>query len=218
MNETNTNQNNPQVPSLLFSSLLQAQADLPNPKKDTKGYGYNYAQLDQIITLVKPTLAKYGLGIFQSPVGSIVDGCMTIKTVLYHESGQHLVEQFSLPVKSGSNPVQDYGSSLTYGKRYQILGLLNICPEAEDDDGVGSKPADKKPAAPKRKAVPAKNPIRDPKLVDAVDARLGDLAITDWAEACGFTPHKTKEEKLKKFLSLSDDEIFEMVEEWRKVA
>jgi len=215
MNETNPNQNTPQLTSLLFSSLLQAQTHLANPKKDTTGYGYKYAQLDQIIEIVKPVLAEYGLGIIQSPHGPIVDGCLTLKTIIFHESGQHLIEQFAIPLKEGTNVTQDYGSALTYARRYHLLSLFNLA--AEDDDGAGSKqkaPANKK-AAPIKKPVA---PIRDPKLVDAADQRLSDLQINDWAEANKFTPHKTTEAGLKKFLALSDDELFAKVEEWRKAA
>ena len=214
MNETNTNQNTPQVPNFLFSSLLQAQNELSNPAKNAKGYGYKYATLDTILTLVKPVLAKYGLGIYQHPVGKVEDDCITIKTVLYHESGQHLVEQSAVPIKFNSNPIQDYGSSLTYGKRYQILGLLNICPEDEDKDGQLSKPA--APKTNKPSSDTKKNPIRDAKLVDATDQRIADLAITDWAEGVKFTPHRTAEDGLKKFLALTDDELFAKVEDWRK--
>lgn len=216
MNETNTNQNTPQVPNLLFGSLLQAQTHLANPKKDTKGYGYKYAQLDQIIEIVKPVLAKYGLGVIQSPHGPIVDGCLTLKTIIFHESGQHMIEQFSIPLKEGTNVTQDYGSALTYARRYHLLSLFNLA--AEDDDGAGSN--QKKPAAPKKNNKPSadnkKNPIRDAKLVDAADQRLSNLAITDWAEGTGFTPHRTKEENLQRFLALTDDQLFAKVEEWRK--
>ena len=66
--------------------------------------------------------------------------------------------------------------------------MLNICPADEDTDGVGSQPAKKKAPAKESKEskAPKKQPIRDPKLVDDVDARLAELAITDWAEATGF--------------------------------
>jgi hypothetical protein len=189
---------------------------LANPTKDTQGYGYKYATLDSLITLVKPILSKHGVGIYQA-AGKLEDNTVVIKTVLFHESGQHLIEQAQVPIKFGSNPVQDYGASLTYGKRYALLGLLNICPADEDTDGVGSQPAKKK--APAKKAPASKKPpIRDPQLVDDVDARLAELAITDWAEATGFVPHRTKEENLKRFLDLSDDEIFAKVEAWRNKA
>ena len=216
MNE-NTNQPTPQPTSLLFGSLLQAQTHLANPKKDTTGYGYKYAQLDQIIEIVKPVLAEYGLGIIQSPHGPIVDGCLTLKTIIFHESGQHLIEQFAIPLKEGTNVTQDYGSALTYARRYHLLSLFNLA--AEDDDGAGSK--QKAPAAPKKNKPSSnaqKNPVRDPKLVDAADERLSDLQINDWAEANKFTPHKTTEAGLKKFLALTDDELFAKVEEWRKAA
>ena len=213
MNETKPNQNNTQDSSILFGSLLQAQTHLANPKKDTTGYGYKYAQLDQIIEIVKPVLAEYGLGIIQSPHGPIVDGCLTLKTIIFHESGQHLIEQFAIPLKEGTNITQDYGSALTYARRYHLLSLFNLA--AEDDDGAGSKQK-----APKNKpsSNAKKNPVRDPKLVDAADERLSDLQINDWAEANKFIPHRTTEVGLKKFLALSDDELFAKVEEWRKAA
>jgi hypothetical protein len=213
MNETNTNQNNTQAPFELYNSLLKAQAEIPNPEKGAKGYGYKYATLDSIIKVIKPILAKHGLGLYQFPVGAIENDCVTIKTVLFHSNGQSLEEQSSIPVKFNSNPVQDYGASLTYGKRYQLLGLLNICPQDEDKDGELSKPVAKnnKPSSDAKK-----NPIRNAKLVDAADQRIANLAITDWAEGTGFTPHRTKEESLQRFLNLSDDDLFATVEKWRK--
>jgi hypothetical protein len=219
MNENQTNENevqNAPIPLHIFAALLAAQSELANPTKDAQGYGYKYATLDSILTLVKPILKKHDVGIYQA-AGKIEDTTVIIKTVLFHKSGQHIIEQAQVPIKFGSNPVQDYGASLTYGKRYALLGMLNICPADEDTDGVGSQPSKKK--APAKKAPASKKPpIRDPQLVDDVDARLAELAITDWAEATGFVPHRTKEENLKRFLDLSDDEIFAKVEAWRNKA
>ena len=219
MNENQTNQNEVQevpIPLHIFSALLAAQSELANPTKDAQGYGYKYATLDSILTLVKPILSKHNVGIYQA-AGKIEDNTVIIKTVLFHKSGQHIIEQAQVPIKFGSNPVQDYGASLTYGKRYALLGMLNICPADEDTDGVGSKPAKEKTPA-KKASAPKKQPIRDPKLVDRVDARLAELEIIDWAEGSGFIPHRTKEDQLQRFLDLSDDEIFEKVEAWRNKA
>jgi len=92
--------------------------------------------------------------------------------------------------------------------------LFNLA--AEDDDGAGSK--QKAPQKNKPSSDAKKNPVRDPKLVDAADERLADLQINDWAEANKFIPHRTTEAGLKKFLALTDDELFAKVEEWRKAA
>ena len=71
MNETTTNQTPQVLPFQIFSSLLKAQNEVTNPAKNAKGYGYKYATLDTILTLVKPILAKHGLGIYQHPVGPL---------------------------------------------------------------------------------------------------------------------------------------------------
>ena len=81
MNESNT-QSNSQDLALIFQSLQLVQNDLRNPTKDTKGHNYKYAQLDQILEILKPVLAKYDLGIMQSPSGAVVEGCLTLKNHL----------------------------------------------------------------------------------------------------------------------------------------
>ncbi len=217
MNETENQMAHP-VPNHIFASLILAQADLVNPKKDTQGYGYRYSSLDQILAVIKPVLAEHDLGLFQHVVGGIENDCITIKTVLIHKSGQHLIEQAQVPVTFKSNPIQDYGAALTYGKRYALLGMMNIFPEDEDTDGVGSKEKPPEKKIPPKKHGPKKQPIRDPDLVDAVDERLTSLSIADWAEATKFFPHRTVEKELKRFLALSDDEVMEKVEEWRSKA
>ena len=128
MNENQTTENEVQeaaIPLHLFSALLAAQSELANPTKDSQGYGYKYTQLDSILTLVKPILKKHGVGIYQA-AGKIEDNTVIIKTVLFHESGQHLIEQAQVPIKFGSNPVQDYGASLTYGKDMLCLHVEHL--------------------------------------------------------------------------------------------
>lgn len=216
MNE-DTNQIITAAPASVFAGLAACQTELSNPAKDSQGYGYKYSTLDQILTLVKPVLAKYKLGFYQTPVGQIENESLKIKTCLFHASGQFIETEFSLPIKFGTNPVQDFGAALTYGKRYALLGLLSIFPEDEDTDGVGSKEVKKKPS-PQKKKVPSKasskNPIRDPKLVDAVEKRLDALEIVDWAEGTGFIPHKTAEPNLTRFLAFTDEELLTKVKDW----
>lgn len=219
MNE-NTNQVITPAPTAVFAGLAACQTELSNPAKDSQGYGYKYSTLDQILTLVKPVLAKYKLGVYQTPVGEIENESLKIKTCLFHANGQFIETEFSLPIKFGSNPIQDFGAALTYGKRYALLGLLSIFPEDEDTDGVGSKEVKKKPSISKKKPSiskkkdPPKNPIRDPKLVDAVEKRLDELEILDWAEDTNFIPHKTSEPNLTRFLEFTDEDLLTKVKDW----
>lgn len=211
MNENNTNKDGTIVPNFLFQSLRLAQEEISNPKKNTKGHNYKYAQLDQVLALLKPILSKHGLGIMQTPHGKIEDGCLTLKTVIFHESGQHLVEQFQIPIPQGRNITQDFGSCLSYARRYSILSLFSLA--QEDDDGKGSAPApqNNKPSSDVKKTRPSN---AHAKLMEEADKRIAELEILDWAEGVNFVPHKATEDFLKKFMSRTDDEIRAKVSEW----
>ena len=50
--------------------------------------------------------------------------------------------------------------------------------------------------------------------MEDADKRIEKLEILDWAEGVKFIPHKSSEDKLKKFMSLTDTEIKAKVIEW----
>ena len=211
MNEEQHNQTGTIVPNFLFQSLRLAQEEISNPKKDTKGHNYKYAQLDQVLAIIKPILSRHGLGIMQTPHGKIEDGCLTLKTVIFHESGQHLVEQFQIPIPQGRNITQDFGSCLSYARRYSILSLFSLA--QEDDDGQGTKPIApaNKPSSDAKKKRPS---TAHAKLMEDADKRIAELGILDWAEGVKFIPHKSSEDVLSKFMALTDAQIEAKVMEW----
>ena len=49
----------------IASALVAAQSEFPSIPKNAQGYGYKYATLDDILTIVKPILHKNGLAITQ---------------------------------------------------------------------------------------------------------------------------------------------------------
>jgi hypothetical protein len=186
--EENTTQPPAPTPdtSALFKALIAVQMIVQNPIKDTKGYSYKYAQLDQLIELSKKELANHGLGLLILPVGKIENNCMTVKVTIFHQNGTHLVDHFQVPLKKGSNPTQDFGSAYTYARRYATLGVLNVAPE--DDDGQGSQ-----------------RPNND--LVRKAKSRLEKLGGWEWAEIKGFDPETSTDPRIEKFLKLSDEEL-----------
>lgn len=200
MNENNPNNANTPQPSMLLPALLLASSELSNPKKDTKGHNYKYATLDQILEIVKPVLKRHQIGVLQSPTGTLENDSVSIKTILFHSSGESLTEVFQIPMQIKSNPTQDFGAAVTYGKRYALLSMLAICPEDEDTDGVGSKE--------KPKITPNHG-----RLMEEADKRIGNLNITKWAEAV-FIPHKQSQARLEKFMDRTDEEILKTVSKW----
>jgi hypothetical protein len=177
--------------SALFSALIAVQLMVQNPVKDTKGYSYKYAQLDQLIELSKAKLAEHGLGLLILPVGEIKDNCMTVKVTIFHKNGTHMVEHFQVPLKKGTNPTQDFGSAYTYARRYATLGVLNVAPE--DDDGQGSVRATQE-------------------LVKKATHKLDHHNGWEWAEAKGFKPETSTDRVLEKFLNLSTKELMEKID------
>jgi hypothetical protein len=124
-------------------AFVKMQEDLKNPQNSA----YNpiskskYAPLSEILNFIRPILAKQGLAVCQN-LGSTSEGKPTIQTIIIHESGE-TIETKELCLDSDSNKrmsiLQEMGSSVTYGKRYQLCAFLGIAPE-NDNDGNESTP------------------------------------------------------------------------------
>ena len=69
---------------------------------------------------------------------------------------------------------QQFGSLLTYGRRYSLQSLL--CLAAEDDDGAAAQPAT--PSAKRKAAAGAKLPPKGPMITDAQRKRLFAIATS----------------------------------------
>lgn len=119
----------------LYGALAKAQGEFPTIPRDrtvrvqmkTGGsYTFAYAPLDTILREVRPALARNCLGITQTFDGE------RLVTLLVHEGGGTIESSMQLP-RQGSS-WQEYGSAVTYARRYAITALLGIASE-EDDDG-----------------------------------------------------------------------------------
>ena len=62
----------------IYKALATLQQEVGAIGKDSKGYGYTYASLDNIVEVITPLLKKHGLGFTQPLDGS------SIKTILFH--------------------------------------------------------------------------------------------------------------------------------------
>lgn len=133
----------------LTGALAKAQGEFGKVLKDitakiqTKNggsYSYQYADLASVLEAIRKPLADHGLAIMQ-PTSCNGDR-VNITTILSHESGEWISSSLVLPVEPNSDRqpfVQAVGSTVTYGKRYALCGLLGISSEA-DDDGNNTGP------------------------------------------------------------------------------
>jgi hypothetical protein len=179
----------------LAGALAKAQAAFPPIPRDkevevktrTGGtYTFRYAPLDTIFAAVRGPLSSNGLAIAQ-----LLDG-PDLVTVLLHESGATLTARSPLPHQEGDT-VQQYGSAITYLRRYALQAILGIASE-EDDDGNAASGNVAKPRsrAPVTKPVTgAPGPRAEPGgLVGFASAGKGDadmhLRMTPTGHALAF--------------------------------
>jgi hypothetical protein len=129
---------------------IDAKGHIIIPPKDGKrGQDTAYAKFNDIIKAIKPLLQRHHFTLSFATEPSTDASRLIVKGFLDHKGGHQRSTAFPLPAEvSGSkNNVQGWGSSMSYGKRYCTIALLNITSEAKEDadkDGFGEAPtADK---------------------------------------------------------------------------
>lgn len=129
------------------AALARMQPNLPTvskrgiisvPSKDTTKAGHEtpFAKWEDINEAIRPVLAEYGFAL-SFRVGQSQDGKITVTGILSHCEGHQEETTITLQHDStgSKNAVQAVGSSVSYGKRYTAMALLNITTGGEDDDG-----------------------------------------------------------------------------------
>ncbi len=96
-------------------------------------YSFRYAPLDDVIALVKKPLSDNGLS-FVQVLDTNDTGVVRIKTILMHSSGQWIMSTSPIYTAGGGN--QDFGSALTYQRRYALCALLGLAGEEDDDANI----------------------------------------------------------------------------------
>lgn len=162
----------------LISALIKFQAENLTVKRDAKNphFKSTYASLDQILDLVRPLLSKHGLVITH-----IIEGS-SLKTILLHESGESLVSEmaFTMPAKP-----QEFGSLITYLKRYSIGAMLALATDNDDDANAANAAIKETP-----KENPKENPKETPKEVQnlpkkQIKSKSEAIKLSEWlAKKC----------------------------------
>lgn len=144
----------------LAAALAAFQMEMPTvhkgktakvPTKAGGSYSYDYADLADVSAAAMPLLASHGLAFTCLPCR--IDGTHDYELTarLVHTAGENV--EGSLPLR-GSTP-QEWGSSLTYMRRYLLGCLTGIVTDADDDGALASK---SKPQTAPRQAPPRTPP------------------------------------------------------------
>ena len=116
----------------LNEAFAKAQLEFPTIaiNRENPYFKSPYADLNAIMKVIRPIIAKNGLSITQRTL--LEDGATILQTRLWHSSGQW-IESRARIIPSKNDP-HTYGSNLTYMKRYQVIALLSITIEDDPDD------------------------------------------------------------------------------------
>lgn len=177
----------------LYKALAAFQAEVPTIKKNASGYGYKFADLEEINNVIKPLLQKHGLGYVQPLDGS------DIKTIIFHvESGESLESVANIPQGvqlKGQNEFQVMGSAITYLRRYALSSAFGLVTD-EDADAAGEQVKRSTPAPKAPQATP------EPKADDELLKRA-KKAINEALEDQGVTSIAAKKAKITSIISKS---------------
>lgn len=156
----------------LAGALAAAQGALKNPErnkpvevrtKDGRSYTFRYATLDHITDTIRQTMKDNGLA-WSSTIENR-DGHLFCVTRLMHAGGESL--ECPVPIGTYNGRMQDFGSNLTYARRYGLTLLLGIAADEDDDNNIASgnyyeEKRSSPPPRQQRQAAPAPAPAPGP--------------------------------------------------------
>lgn len=167
----------------LSEGLIYFWQNCPVIRENAKGvHGSKYADLQHLLSVIRPTLCNAGLSVLQLP-DTTANGAPALRTIVRHVSGEQVESTTPLTIKGGGNPLHDWGGACTYARRYALNAALLMCEGIADDDGGGGEAVSQ---APPKAAVfapathtPAQTQQPDP-LAPAVDECIE--VIQEWSK------------------------------------
>lgn len=116
----------------IYAKLLKFQGKVEAIKKDSTNPAFRskYFDINSLLEEVLPVMQEVGLIITQCVEAGPEGKMMLITTLADPDSGETMNASMWLP--SCTKP-QEYGSAITYFRRYSIQSMLALM--AEDDDG-----------------------------------------------------------------------------------
>jgi hypothetical protein len=150
----------------LAAALCAAQAEMRGVFKDGKNphFKSRYATLENVIDTARPALNKHGIAWMQSP-GALVDGAITVTTVLMHKSGEWVSSSFHMPL--AKRDPQATGSAITYACRYALMAILGLPPTDDDAEQTQERAPPPPPPPPPPPARPS-DPAAEDKIIETL--------------------------------------------------
>lgn len=160
----------------IAAALAKAQGEIENAKfnRVNPHFKNKYADLTAIFDAVRAPLSKNELAVTQTI--EVREAGMVLSTKLMHSSGEWLGSEYPLPMSARP---QEFGSALTYAKRYSLASIVGVSADEDDDANAaqGASNGAARATLPKAKA-------RDiyAKLQAEIDGAETVATLREWGE------------------------------------
>lgn len=155
----------------LAAALCNVQAALEPARFNSMNpyFKSKYADLNSVFEACRHLMSDNGLSLVQFPSTAPVEygAAVSLTSRLMHESGEWMEDTMIIPLVKAT--AQDYGSALTYARRYAVSAIIGIVADEDDDGnqaqggGVSGRNVTKKPPKAKQNGAtaPKSNSITD---------------------------------------------------------
>lgn len=114
----------------LMKAYVDAQHILDQPSKNHDGYGYKYADLNDVISSIQAATNDLDIAYIQQPITQ--GGQTGIHNYLINSQGA-IFDFGSYLIDLGKPSPQEHGKCLTYVRRYSISSIFGIASEDDTD-------------------------------------------------------------------------------------
>ena len=166
-NQANVHTTHTEKIGKLATALCAVHSKIPVIPKNRDGYGYKYADINDLLGAVLPILHEAGLSLIQSM--EVHNSQPYMMTMILHGESDQWIKGYTRMFMAKADS-QGVGSSITYAKRYGLSSMLAIASD-EDTDGVDVR--DAKTQATSKKAAPVATPVATPPKQQAYSADPG---------------------------------------------
>ena len=166
--------------SKVSAALVAAQSEIGNVPFDSVNphFGSKFVSLAGVLSAVRPVLNRHGIALMQPAASE--GGIVRVQTVFLHTSGEQIAFPPLTMAMGDKANAQNYGSTVTYLRRYSICAALGI---AGDEDDDGNADATIRGSTPAKTGAPAARPSKPAAPAERKTARRADHVEPEPARA-----------------------------------
>lgn len=165
-----------------FEDFGKAQSEINNVLADSQGHNYKYAELHQVLAVIREPFFKYGLAIMQFPSSQKNDDGTTqtsLTTLISHKSGEWIKSSMNIDYQSNAkmSAIQALGSHITYARRYMASAICGVS-QVDNLDEINpseSTPTAKKEMSEKSYLEHVINRFNSSKTIEELTSAMGEL-------------------------------------------